>query len=671
MILTLADLVARIGGRRRSWRTPTLAAFMMVAFMMVAVLVMPSRASSQDDTTTDQATEVGGTDEADEPPVSTDPLTAGSLTLLGQSHYVAADGDFVVRLGWDGPVDADLVVATTIRGKINSESQLGADTSVLNRPPIVPLVTVREPDGSLLIEVPIRSFPQSVGDPPDRILIPDPGVYPVIIEIRDSFGTVASLRTYLIRLPTETAEIDLQAMAVILPVSSADGLTIEDVITLLDRHPTLPATVHLETGVVSELIEDPASALALNIALRDRTLIVGSSLDLDPSALAEIGQGHLYGQAIESSRAVLVDLGLDPSTSTLPIEPALTVEGAELLRDLGVSTVFDAETGLSGIVMTPSGPLRVTGVDEELTSLLTSGSDAVAAAHRLIALLALRAETDTTPILIGGPTLRQASLDAIDVIMTAQEMVGLLEPVSLEEFSELSPPLTLRTVENPTQDLVPVSDLISESLGLIESYRSFHASGDPSPQTFENGLYAALGRDRNPGDRRRAIEQVDAQIRDAFGVVTIRDGQSMTLTARELLVPLSVESSASGDRMIELRFTGDKVAVKEDGQVFVIPPGQTTLDITVEARALGLSPLDVQAFSPDGQQVLSSTRLQIRSTAVPGLGLLLSGAALAFLISWWIVSIGRTRAQRHTAALDADAAAVGVNVDADGPTRTI
>ena len=634
--------------------------------MLVMVVSGSSLAAGQD-----QAEEPAD----DEPAEPAEPVAppVGSLTLLEQSYFTAADGNFSVRLGWSGPITPDLTVSTIIRGKVSRESQLGADTAVLNRLEPIPLITLRQPDGSLKVEFSIRSFQQSGAEANGRILIPDPGVYPVVIEIRDPVGSIASIETYLVRLGTETAEIDLLSVSVILPVSSADGLGLDDVIGILERHPAFPLTVLLETGVVSELLDDPTSAERLHTALGDRTLIVGSGLDLDPSALAEVDQGVLYSRALRASRTALDEIGLRASDTTLPVDPVLTIEGAELLRSLGVTTVFNADSGSSGVIATSSGNLRIARIDEELTALLTTRTESVAAAHLLIARLALRAETDITPVLIGGTALRQASSEAIEILLQAQEQVGVLEPASLDEFSDLSPPLTIRAVENPAQDLAPVADLIGDTLQLIESYRTFHAAGPNQPRVYETGLYAALGRDRNPDDRLRAIEQVGDQIRESFEVITIRDGQSMTLTARHLTVPLSIENTSFGDRMVQLRFTSDKVEVEEDGQVFVIPPGSTTLDINVEARAIGLSPLDVEAYTPDGAQLLSNTQLQIRSTAIPGLGLLLSGAALAFLVSWWIVSIGRTRALKHAdhAAIDDHEDTLGVNVDADNPTRTV
>lgn len=626
----------------------------LVLGLTVPFVGIASIASAQDDSVGNEPSEdetiPTENNAAEAVPISPPTAPAGELRLIGQSPYVAADGNFVVRLGWDGPLDPDLIVSTTIHGKLSRESQLGTDSTVLNRPPSSPLITLRQQDGELVVDLPIRSFTRAEAPAgQDRILIPDPGVYPVDIEVRDGVGPVASVQTFLVRLPTETAEIDLLPVSLILPVSSADGLSITDAIVLLERHPTLPITVLLETGVVSELQNGPEEADRLARALGERALIVGPTLDLDPSALVEIGQGQLYSQALASTRSQLADLGLDPSPTTIPLESSVTVEGAELLRSLEITTVLEASTAASGVIGTDAGELRIAAIDQELTSLLSARTNSVAAAHLLIARLALRSETDRTPVLLGGPLLRQASVESIEVLLNASEMVGLLEQIPLNELSGRSPGLTIRPAENPEQDLRPVAELITQTVTDIDTYRSFYDSGSTRPSELSDTLLAALGRDRNPTDRLRAIELVGERLASTFDVITIREGQSMTLTARELTVPLSIENTSLGDRAVILRFTGDKVAVAEDGQVFILSPGITTLDITVEARALGLSPLEVEAVTPDGRRLLSASRLQIRSTAIPGLGILLSGAAFVFLVSWWIISIGRARALKHQA----------------------
>ncbi|MBT8239835.1 MAG: hypothetical protein KJN63_01245, partial [Acidimicrobiia bacterium] len=77
------------------------------------------------------------------------------------------------------------------------------------------------------------------------------------------------------------------------------------------------------------------------------------------------------------------------------------------------------------------------------------------------------------------------------------------------------------------------------------------------------------------------------------------------------------------------------VEIEQDGQVLTVPPGETIFELTARARALGVSTLEVRATTPDQSRVLATSRYQIRSTAVPGLGWAISGAALAFLLLWW------------------------------------
>ncbi len=185
-------------------------------------------------------------------------------------------------------------------------------------------------------------------------------------------------------------------------------------------------------------------------------------------------------------------------------------------------------------------------------------------------------------------------------------------------------------------------------------------AGHSHPSWFENGLLSALGRDRNPSDRLRSVAQIQEQLSAAFAVIEFRNDQSVTLTAQRLSIPLTIANNSDGDRAIRLAFDSDKVEVDEDGTIITLAPGVTTLDITVEARSLGLSPLGVTASTPDGARLLSETRLQVRSTAIPGLGLLLSGAALTFLICWWVLSIARSRADKAaTAARESSDARVG------------
>jgi hypothetical protein len=52
-------------------------------------------------------------------------------------------------------------------------------------------------------------------------------------------------------------------------------------------------------------------------------------------------------------------------------------------------------------------------------------------------------------------------------------------------------------------------------------------------------------------------------------------------------------------------------------------------------RASGAFPLRITATSPDGVLTVSRARVTVRSTAVSGVGLVLSIGALLVLVVWW------------------------------------
>jgi len=82
-----------------------------------------------------------------------------------------------------------------------------------------------------------------------------------------------------------------------------------------------------------------------------------------------------------------------------------------------------------------------------------------------------------------------------------------------------------------------------------------------------------------------------------------------------------------------------------DETTVVLPAGVSTVNVEMESRSLGRSPLRIQIMTPD-RVLLAETSFGVRSTAVPGLGLLLSATALLFLMVWWARSIMTTRARR-------------------------
>ncbi len=246
----------------------------------------------------------------------------GSLVLVGQTAFVPSEGTFQIVLRWTGTFDP----THTIGGLLFSPI---ADESEITEPPATPFAPVepiavgslpRTADGDLILDIGIRSVED---DASDRIRLREAGVYPLQLDLQSADGlTIATLRTNLIRLPTETAEVELLPISTVIEISSAEGITLGPATELLRAHPELPLAVVIGDGVLTQLESDAGAATALREALVDRPVIAAPSPQLDISALSEIDRPDLYLDARAATAERLQALGL---LSDLGLE--LVVEG--------------------------------------------------------------------------------------------------------------------------------------------------------------------------------------------------------------------------------------------------------------------------------------------------------------------------------------------------------
>ncbi len=578
--------------------------------------------------------------------------STATMTLTSQSSYVPAEGTFELAFSWSGELTADLTVGGTIFAPITSE--LGVQESPVDlfaQIKAVPLTQVpRNEAGNYVLSIPLRSVAD--GDP-TRTLILQEGVFPVNLDIRNSEGaTLASLRTNMIRLPTETAEGELISVAVLLEVASAEGLTIDRTSVLLSRHPLLPIAVQLGDGVLTQLENSPELADQFRTSLGDRPVIAAPALNLDPSALASIDRGDFYGLTRDQTFERLRSLGLTPSLDTVPLDVNLTSSGIDLLRSLGATIVVDtgSRSRSTGFMTGSTGPITLIQVADDLTTSLRGRTRVVERAHRLLATLAIRSQTDLSPVVIGGNGLRDVPVEAIEIILTALDGTGPINNVGLARVSNEAA-FPIRPDEQPSQDLSDAAAPITEFLKLLDTYRLFFVSGNRPPSRFDARLLEAVSPDLNQSDRLRAIVQLRESLEGELSGIELPDGQSVTLAAQRAKIPITVDNQSDGIREVLLTFESDKIRVDQNRTIVELPPGVSTISIDLEALSLGQSPLEITIFTPDESAQLATTRFGVRSTAVPGLGMLLSAAALVFLLGWWIVTTTRERAVRKHPAV--------------------
>jgi hypothetical protein len=594
-----------------------------------------------------------------------------TLAVVNQTTFVAADGALSLHLliTRDGrPVAAaeDHRLSVTVFGRLQSEAEVDEPpTRALNR--LEPVAVGQLPTsgvGQYHLDVRVRSG--SRFDDLDRVLLPEPGVYPISVELRNEEGPLSAIDTHLVRLPQNTSqdtEAEAEAagtgapipVALVLNVSTAEGLTLAGVIALLTNHPTTPMTVVLQEGVENQLRADPELAARFSAALAGRPVLAVPPIDLDPSALAEIGQEELYADATSAARADLTALGLTPAADLALLGAPITADGLATVADLGIESVLDTESmlGISGRIRAGGHQVQVIRIDRQLSRILAQGITALGlpgsapadidgphGANRILARLTMRSLVDDAPVVLGGSALGVDPGRSVDAFLRALNQPGAPRPILVSD-AVVRP--TLRIAERPQQDLRSVAGPLLDVQSKLETYGGFHSGGGNSPSYYRSQILSSLTRQRNPDDRQRALALLDSQLDDDMAVIELHDGKPVTLAARSAPIPIIMESSAGGPREVLLRFNSDKVVAREDQQVVTVQPGTSSVDVELETRSFGVSPLEVSVWTPDGGILLANTRFEIRSTAVPGLGLLVSIGAVGLLGAWWVLDFRKRR----------------------------
>ncbi len=612
------------------------------------------------------------------------------LAITAQSTVVSADGVFVVELAVNRlaaltAADDDYKLTATVFDRLRTEGGVDLQPAVpIARFDAVSVADLeRNRNGRLRIELPITAGNPDQPPAAGAVELADAGVYPITFDLTGPDGLVASNRTNLIRLPADKAGDVSQILgpvAVILAVTpdppgeqsaenksargvpagdQVDGaepqLTVSQAVDVLADLPELPIAVLVESETVNQLSRRPNQAAALALALGDRPLFVGPAVELDPSALAEVGQGKIFSQAMEQTWAQARGIGLEPDTSVTVITRQLTAGGVEVLVDAGVTTAIDTSQSstTNDVARVGEKELNLIRFEDDISSGFRVGDTASLTANRSLARLVLRYQTDRSPAVLRGDSAGVDQTNGLGVLLRWVDLLAGQGRARTELATDIEPTKVRRLAERPNQNLDVHRQLLDDIEQLLGSFTAMYdlqsqgnqPSGQTTPDDYRRDLRSALTLDLAPPERHRALLLFSEDLAGEIEVLALPVAQPVTMAASVGEVPVIIESRAAGPRRVMLQFRSDKVIVEQDQQLVLLDPGISSIDVKVQARTLGSSQLQMSVWTPDGRQVLASNQFQIRSTAVPGLGVLISIVAVALLIVWWVLDHRRRRRQ--------------------------
>lgn len=209
------------------------------------------------------------------------------------------------------------------------------------------------------------------------------------------------------------------------------------------------------------------------------------------------------------------------------------------------------------------------------------------------------------------------------------------------------------------------ADDLRATRALVDSYRSVLTPESPNRSEFDLPLAISSASDRSEEERRADLEAIRSIIDARLGSIDVPERDRVTLGTRDATFPLPVTTDSDEPIRVRIQISAsDRVELPRDDFEATLSGDRTVVQIPVRALASGDTVLIITLTTPDGEVVLAESRYTVRSTAVSGVGVVLTLGAGGFLAVWWGRHWRRTRKDRRgrapeeTARQDRDATSV-------------
>ncbi|MBX3284003.1 MAG: hypothetical protein KF703_01525 [Actinobacteria bacterium] len=618
-----------------------------------------------------------------------------AMAVIAQNLEVAPTGSFSVYLRiTDAPAGSD--IAVDIYDPIASAGDLAASTTTdpanirdtFLPQPLDEASTPSQQTG-FTISLYERGSPRPAGSWAYRL--DEPGVYPIRVRLRDGDDEqLTSLVTYLVRTPgPDDPPVEPARVALVTTVEAepaphpsddetaavADGFAadVSRTLQLFAERRSVPASFSVSPGTAERLAADDDRA-DLVAALRDelerpgRDLLGAPYVPLDPAALVAEGLGgELATQADLGRRTLTTVLGA-PGTDAWLVDGSIDVASVDALRLAGAAhLVLPASALASGATAAPVLLPSASGVNAVATDQLFDltgepAADPVLAAYQLLGRLA--AVGSLTPggagVVVRVDPAAAPSRELATVLDQLEEPGTYLAAATVSDLFRDVPtttdPVAMLTSALRT-DLGAYPDRLRQAQQLVASYGSMLPDPAVATAEFERPLARSADRRRTRSEQLEMVDDVRATIQARFDAITVPERDRVTLGARDAQFPLVITSTLGDPVKVVVGLSAsDRLSFPDDQIEATLADERTTVQIPVRTRATGDTPLRITVRTPDGLVLIDESQYTVRSTAVSGVGLVLTVGAGGFLALWWGRHLLRARGQRARRRTGATAA---------------
>jgi hypothetical protein len=519
------------------------------------------------------------------------------------------------------------------------------------------------------------------------------GVYPVVVPLQRPSGRVLRhFTTFLTYVTARSAHplelswiVPLQApislsrrpsapARAIRPLSSAEAASLEILISQLRATP-LPVTLDVSPETLQALDRagpDGRAAVATLAALSSNPstyeVLARPYAPVDLGALAGAGEPTEIVAQMAAGSTVLHHLHV----RTTPT-PSPWVQTGAVGNDIagGLEQVHATQLVVAGTALSPTSTVTSSGtwtstfslgltrrgsttsvVAAEADSLLGrqfagTRTDPALAATQLLADLAMvhfeRPNTTAVRGLVALPPRRWVANPAFDrVLLEGLSQDPVVEPVTLSRYFSSVTFAGSRHLLGPGPGPVmphALARVVSRARIRLSSFDGVLAGHPLPPVASQLDDLLLASESAGFSERRQAsgVSTVERLLTDQLRLVRFATEKTFTLTSRAGQIPITVESHAPYTIVGRLTVSGNKFLFPHHGTSRVIRLDHATnaSRVDVVVRSPGDLRLRVVFTSPDGHLVIARALLIVRSTATSVVGVVLTVAALAILLTWW------------------------------------
>ncbi|MCB1250379.1 MAG: hypothetical protein KDB36_13270, partial [Acidimicrobiales bacterium] len=242
------------------------------------------------------------------------------------------------------------------------------------------------------------------------------------------------------------------------------------------------------------------------------------------------------------------------------------------------------------------------------------------------------------------------AIDATPVVTGERDQVGATDSTLVRTLTPGDP-----------GDLGTYPTQLSFAEASLAGYRSMLPPSELGRMVpLEQLVLVSGARSLDARGRQDYLDATVAQVDAAAASLTLPPQPRITVTEETVELTLIIDNAAEYPLQAELTLTSDKLDFPDGAtQVVTLQPGSNRIPVDVSSRSSGAFPITVTLEAPDGSIAIASTRFTVRSTAVSGIGLVLSIGAGVFLLLWWVRHFRSTRAKPGLVRADERARVAG------------